>query len=432
MDSQARDQTSRTVAVSLLHGTWGRGFFPRARSEHEPPRWFESSSQFAASLNVRLRNSNVTCVFVEPVQWSGGNSLTARSNAVADVIASMKQVASVYPGIVRVVIAHSHGGNIAMRAIEEIDVGCRPAGLATLSTPFIVTEERGFTVAESLMLFCLALFVAFGPFFYFGMPFMEGVGSRVIVNAEHTWEETRNFLLSIVYGLCVAGLTLLMIRKSAQMTVSAMRMSPRVSEGTDLLVIRATGDEASMALALGDLIERTSLYSRMVVTKLFAVVEQLVKRKWPIVERAFWHLGWYSILAVGSVATYLIMYERKMLDDPRHFYLWLSFSPMLLVLAPLFIVGIVMCLGAILGAFLMGVSACASIGYGFEYAWLGWKVRTTCEATPRGVTVPVHGVSFDYGMSLAHGVYNSPETVEVLAQWIEGLVERHVSNGEVT
>jgi hypothetical protein len=108
--------------VILVHGTWGRGFFPSATemfpdSENDVPeeddkaRWFEPASWFRSSLVDWMRHYGFTAQ-IKVFEWSGANSVFERDAAakrLRDILAASEDETTI--------IAHSHGGNVAMRAI---------------------------------------------------------------------------------------------------------------------------------------------------------------------------------------------------------------------------------------------------------------------------------------------------------------------------
>ena len=51
------DKGTPAVCITLVHGTWGRGFFSGRRSPDQAkrnPRWFEDGSRFRTRLSSRL------------------------------------------------------------------------------------------------------------------------------------------------------------------------------------------------------------------------------------------------------------------------------------------------------------------------------------------------------------------------------------------
>lgn len=148
----------------LVHGTWGRGFNPSdpfvdsARNlpgnTIPAPRWFDLGSAFRSRLE-RALEENLHIAF-EPFHWSGANSVFARNDAALTLCERLKSLHS--KGEQIVIIAHSHGGNVALRALELLGSDARRIRLITLATPFLRLRA---TEAASSIIFYLFLPIAF-------------------------------------------------------------------------------------------------------------------------------------------------------------------------------------------------------------------------------------------------------------------------------
>jgi hypothetical protein len=100
--------------ITLVHGTWPRGFFPkwlnmmRLLGLSKPkPLWFESESPFRKKLELELKDASPDCE-IRPFCWSGANSIFARDEAaqkLARVLKDDLKSSNAAP----IVIAHSHG-----------------------------------------------------------------------------------------------------------------------------------------------------------------------------------------------------------------------------------------------------------------------------------------------------------------------------------
>ena len=88
--------------ITLVHGTFAR----RAR-------WIRPGSK----IFLHLRRAGYE---VEAFQWSGRNSFRARSRAADQLRLRLEENASRRPGLRQIVIAHSHGGNVALLATSRI------------------------------------------------------------------------------------------------------------------------------------------------------------------------------------------------------------------------------------------------------------------------------------------------------------------------
>jgi hypothetical protein len=142
---------TRTLRFILVHGTWGRGFFskwiePRtvasddaARPITSPKRlrWFDAGSDFRKELTDALKNrqlSFTTRVFL----WDGANSIASRNKAATSLATQLEELAIEHPNDPILIVAHSHGGNVALRAAH---IAGKPSienlRVITLATPFL-------------------------------------------------------------------------------------------------------------------------------------------------------------------------------------------------------------------------------------------------------------------------------------------------------
>ena len=185
------------LVLTLVHGTilFARWRFWRRRlpgvttpsTESRPqgihssshgrtPEWFEEGSQFRRRLHKAL---GIPCV-VTQFEWSGGNrewdrlcaagaeadfsDKPARTTSSAQTPTLRKHIAQ-YPGAAHILIAHSHGGNVCLAALNDPDTRQAVRGLVCLSTPFINVRARadspalvGFGEVALAVSFLVALF----------------------------------------------------------------------------------------------------------------------------------------------------------------------------------------------------------------------------------------------------------------------------------
>ena len=90
--------------VFLVHGTWARC-----------ADWTLPGSNLRKSISSIFDGSVVFKQFM----WSGKNTMNARNNATIDLKEQLENSLREHTGSDHFVIAHSHGGNIALRAITE-------------------------------------------------------------------------------------------------------------------------------------------------------------------------------------------------------------------------------------------------------------------------------------------------------------------------
>lgn len=124
------------MIVYLVHGTWAYGLIRfRVPILRRSPRWFEAGSEFRTHLEQILGPD----VIFEPFLWSGANTVRARHEAATRLAVLLREEIKRSPERARLVIAHSHGGNVALRAVAMLE---RPIPIATLATPFLSIRRR--------------------------------------------------------------------------------------------------------------------------------------------------------------------------------------------------------------------------------------------------------------------------------------------------
>jgi pimeloyl-ACP methyl ester carboxylesterase len=159
------DFFERGVVVTLVPGTWAG-----------KAAWTEPNSPLRDRLAAQLGQD---VVFV-PFKWSGRNSHKARLAAARSLEGRILDVRSQYPAHCHIVVAHSHGGNIALYALRNPEVAASISGLVTLATPFIYATPRHVERALQILMaalnlgtFLSAMIVIFGTLLVFLRPFPE-------------------------------------------------------------------------------------------------------------------------------------------------------------------------------------------------------------------------------------------------------------------
>ena len=118
------------IVITLVHGTWGR------RSE-----WIREGSPLRRAFESVLKDEVVFRTFV----WSGRNSFAAREKAGEDLRSFLREGFHVFPDdAAHSIIAHSHGGNVVLKALEDDFIRARISTVICLSTPFLTVAARNF------------------------------------------------------------------------------------------------------------------------------------------------------------------------------------------------------------------------------------------------------------------------------------------------
>jgi len=139
--------------ITLIHGTFAKA-----------APWTKDSSIFCHDIKERLWPENVT--FARHI-WSGRNSHSTRIRESELLAEKLRRQIIEEPGKKKIIIAHSHGGNIALYALKKLETENTEFDLITLATPFLNSEKRDF--ARNLRLHyliapiipCLLLFFLF-------------------------------------------------------------------------------------------------------------------------------------------------------------------------------------------------------------------------------------------------------------------------------
>jgi hypothetical protein len=168
----AREPVPPALAVMIVHGTFPRGpwqqlrrslrvlwtrmcsrrldettMWPTPALRSDRRWWFEFGSEFEVDL-VRRTGLPPGSVIVDRFLWSGRNTFTDRAEAARSLRTALRNKAREHPGVAQVVLAHSHGGNVAVKALDTRDELCSGGGipkvraLLTLGTPFVRLVSR--------------------------------------------------------------------------------------------------------------------------------------------------------------------------------------------------------------------------------------------------------------------------------------------------
>lgn len=136
--------------VYLVHGT----FSPNAE-------WIEPNSPLAVRIKESLPQNSAVHKFV----WDGRNSFRSRREAANHLSDQINNFLDTYASGKVHIVAHSHGGNIALLAVQQIVQNDRIASLCTIGTPFIFLKIKPWAtpsfIATSLSIWTFFLTIIF-------------------------------------------------------------------------------------------------------------------------------------------------------------------------------------------------------------------------------------------------------------------------------
>ncbi|MEW2144406.1 hypothetical protein AB0869_16510 [Micromonospora vinacea] len=232
--------------ITLVHGT----FAPDAA-------WTRPDS--ALSTSLQKAGCHVTR-FV----WSGRNSHRARAAAAHGLAEHLRQQLIEHPRARHWVIAHSHGGNVALHAANQLRTGrggAAPVTTVTLATPFLHARARRIA---GWPLFVIALF---------GVLLLSSASATAVAGPRTPADAALVLgggVFAAILALCAVGAGL--HRRSLgpgwrSRLISAVHAP--TARPDEVVVIRAAGDEASGLLAAGQFVGWLSAAATRLLTNLW-------------------------------------------------------------------------------------------------------------------------------------------------------------------
>ena len=417
--------------IHLVHGTWPYGLVAHRLRwlRHPDATWFHEDSPFCRALRSAL-SPDVT---LRPFEWSGNNSYLARHVAAQQLGKRLYECYDQDDPPRQILIAHSHGGNVAMLAALH-PLSPPLAGIATLGTPFLHVERRTKNDREQRLLGYLqraamvltASFVLVGLFAQFGLLDALSFGDTSWSRLWSFARENAVFVLLLVMMLWgLAGVAQQMDRLRAVVGEAPIPIAPRIAPW---LILRAPSDEAGIVLAGSRLAHMALAFAWRPVRALLAYVAPALRHDW-FMPFLLLPLAWVSstIPALARILfldeSWYVAWRRVVPENARpaapivEQFTYDVVRPILDVGAPFAAAGLAMLL--LLGAILF-VAGLLLAPFGWELLVMGLAFDVTAETTPAGDVYPVLMLPAET-LGLRHSVYELPEARARLAQWITSL-----------
>lgn len=230
------------LVVTLVHGTFARG-----------AAW---ANDDGALIRQRLRKRFGESVRFRAFNWSGSNSHSARRVAAQALREDQAAAAREHPGVPRFVIAHSHGGNVALHALGGDAAAPGLAGIVTIGTPFITCEPRNLAAGMGLLRLGLPLMALLASLVLLGC-----IAAGVLIGMGELLSGTARaiaVLVLAVYGSALAIHLAIRVYRSMprleaslaarQRTLFALLRLP--APPAPMLCVHIAGDEAGRWLGL--------------------------------------------------------------------------------------------------------------------------------------------------------------------------------------
>jgi hypothetical protein len=369
------------VVVTLVHGTFGR-------LPGRDAGWTRDGSLLRQRLEAELGGD---VVFL-PFRWSGMNWPSARYRAARRLRDHFQATSERFPARSHYVVAHSHGGNVALYALRDAERagGEVPCGVVCLSTPFIAAQLRPLTLFRLVATYAVVLVTLFAVVAtVMGRllnPWMAAARTESTVLTALMWNEVwlEFALCAVLAWYATNGLVRLARSRRDLIAVDGIRVPIRI--------YRSIGDEATAVLVtsslltwLGALAWRGASTLTTLVTGVFAalllaavalpvsvflLMERLAGRRalWQRLRRAVRsRRAWALVVTIGTMLSFATW--GFLLAGTRFGAADMSYARAVAAL----VVAVISC------------SALSGLGYGLTAPFLD----VTTETTPLG-SWPVH------------------------------------------
>jgi hypothetical protein len=269
----------RKRSFILVHGTWPRGAIPAlipglTRIFGTKVAWFDDGSEFRTNLSATARD-NIE-IEITKFEWSGNNSVLDRADAASKLAAHLKTAIDRAPNSEHVVIGHSHGGNVILRAMYHLEPDeARRFLLVTLATPFVQIYRS--YVSLPYLIASLFIYVAIPSYFIaFTIKLLLSFGEKMptINDLINRFIQAGLFSTLYVAGWYCISLFCLYRLFGALKLVWSRRWNDeggdelieaanyKITLDTRILILRGVYDEAALALATGSILTLISRFLR--------------------------------------------------------------------------------------------------------------------------------------------------------------------------
>jgi hypothetical protein len=394
-----RENDMEEYVVTLVHGTWAR----RAP-------WTKEDSPLCCYLRETLRD-----VTFYRFEWSGRNSNSARFKAAEKLQLELTTRLTERPTAKHYIIAHSHGGNVALYALRDPELCQRISGLVCLATPFFHVRQRWLGKLGKRYLRGAAIMAIYSPLYL-----IKRIALPRYAPVLPSWLDNSIFILMTLLSV-ILGLFLFSRSEMLGKAIKKNLESPDL-ERNQLLILRASGDEASGVLI-------ASQFTSWLITRVWLKATSLSVRFDHVLQKhlrnVYQRFRLVLFLALLSFDIYGVVMIR------RHFAGW----PVTLFNNAILAVGIIISIAVLPEMTLLFFAipiALVSLPFSpgtLAYFWL----EVNAEQSPPG-TWTVHtlsmmnkihqpsgskGASHESGLDLMHSVYESRETLSIIGSWIQ-------------
>lgn len=419
------------VVVTIVYGTFG---------------WFAAWTKDGSLLRRRLLEAFGGRVRFERVDWPAFNSFSARRTGAERLIRSIESSRAAWPGAKQVVIAHSHGGNVALSATRHFSAGDQVDAIVCMATPFLVATKFRFPKLPQpiesfigLNVLGIAYVVLIPLAMRFAPAELNGFFDRVYEEyARPTIGDDLDGPAMMRLGVIAVSLGLAFLthwwgkRLATHYELLILKaLEPTPLNSRQILIMRQPGDEA------GAFVNGTYLLSWLAgsVAHWVISIAALVERFRRLSRRTAFGRYWrnpFGVLTACAIAGLIVPASPFL--KPNTWFGWALITPLTVVENALLIgLGVVITISAfvllpvvsVLLAAYPALLLAATASVGPELLFVGLRLRVTAEATPPGEwtvhTVPIDGNTVrerPFAGALLHSaLYDDPKAISEICNW---------------
>lgn len=420
-----------TTNFTLVHGTFATNAL-----------WTQNGSILRSTLTNELGDDVTFQAFL----WSGDNSFAARADAAEELRALLDREIKSKPNDKHVVIAHSHGGNVALSAIEAGTTGRQIDAVICLATPFITARRRSFGEHSDLVLGLAKVMSCFVVGATLAMSITNAFGA----GREGYWAPVALLLMAMggfAAWWAISKVERAWVEHALQWAREVSVSAPR--KPTRLLVVRAAADEALEGLCVGH------FPSTLLTTGWRAMSWLAVAPLWLAIRIDHWAVDRFYRRAIVSLGLWCVVaawthcgYPDAPTDRKILLLSWLAvmmlgeaaFAQKVglielvgLALSPFFMLlgGVFVCLLLALSLVVLpfNTSVRGLLDFARSAVWLG-PVDVSAEPAPPGGGGEIRQASVAAARGLQHSMpYEDPQSLQWIVDWLS-LGTNAQSNGQ--
>lgn len=270
----------------LIHGTFARA-----------AKWVRDDSNLADRLRSEFPNSLIT-----NVPWSGRNRFKARAQSAVDLQERVHKLRVECPHARITVIAHSHGGTLALHALSDASLSEQISAIICLSSPFLWVRPRWSRFQYVLLNQILTLTVCI-PMAIVLFQSLHHAG----ISKSGMWATKLGIILVVAL---IWSQSMWLIEKRIRKLSDESTINPGL--GSKTLILRTTADEAGFILSVASFLSWLTSYPFRVISRVLDRAFHKPFDRVPTVLSWFGGLvslilGWFCLIFVGWLEVILFL-----------------------------------------------------------------------------------------------------------------------------